>query len=577
MTGRNHHSVGMGVTCEMSTPGARLPRLPAGQRRHHRADPQRQRLLHGGGRQVAPDPAGGGEPLGPVPAVADGRGLRLLLRVHGRGDEPLVPAALPGPLRRSSPTGSPRTATTSPRTSSTTPSPGSRTSRRSRPSGRSSPTSRSAPRTRRSTSRRSGGTSTPAGSTPAGTPSASRRWRARRSSASCPSRPSWPRGPRASRTGTSSTRPRSGSPPASWRPTPASPSTPTSRSAGSSTPSRSMGVLDDTLFFYLLGDNGASGEGGPRGTFREHLVGHGIQDDTADMAARLDTLGDATTYAIYPVGWALAMNTPYPWTKQVAHLGGTRDGMIVRWGNGIAARGEIRHQWHHVIDVLPTILEAAGLAAPETVGGVDQQPIEGTSLRYTFDDAEAAGPAHHAVLRDDRQPRHLPRGLDGGDPPRHPVGDGGHAQAPLRRGRLGALRPRATTGARPTTSPRSTPTGCASCRSCSGGGREAPRVPPRRPGHRAREPRGRRPARPAPRADHAVLRTSGRPAHRGGRPQRQEPLARDHRRPRGGHRHQRRGRRAGRALRWLVALRRRRRPALRLQLRRPRPDRRARR
>lgn len=150
-----------------------------------------------------------------------------------------------------------------------------------------------------------------------------------------------------------------------------------------------MEVLDDTLIFYLLGDNGASGEGGPRGTFREHLVGHGIQDDTADMASRLDTLGDPTTYAIYPVGWALAMNTPYPWTKQLAHFGGTRDGMIVRWGNGIEARGEIRHQWHHVIDVLPTILEAAGVPQPETYGGVPQQPIEGTSLRYSFDDPQA--------------------------------------------------------------------------------------------------------------------------------------------------------------------------------------------
>jgi len=152
-----------------------------------------------------------------------------------------------------------------------------------------------------------------------------------------------------------------------------------------------LGVLDDTLIFYLLGDNGASGEGGPRGTLREHLVGHGIQDDTADMAARLDSLGDPTTYPIYPVGWALAMNTPYPWTKQIAsHLGGTRDGMVVRWGNGIEARGEIRHQWHHVIDVLPTILEATGLPEPVSVDGTPQQPIEGTSLRYTFDDAGAA-------------------------------------------------------------------------------------------------------------------------------------------------------------------------------------------
>jgi arylsulfatase len=152
-----------------------------------------------------------------------------------------------------------------------------------------------------------------------------------------------------------------------------------------------LGVLDDTLFFYLLGDNGASGEGGPRGTFREHLVGHGLADGTAEMAARLDELGEATTYPIYPVGWALAMNTPYPWTKQVAsHLGGTRDGMIVRWGNGIAERGGIRHQWHHVIDVLPTVLEAVGLPQPDSVGGIKQQPVEGTSMRYTFDDASAA-------------------------------------------------------------------------------------------------------------------------------------------------------------------------------------------
>ena len=83
------------------------------------------------------------------------------------------------------------------------------------------------------------------------------------------------------------------------------------------------------------------------------------------------------------------MNTPYPWTKQITHLGGTRDGMIVRWGNGIAARGEVRHQWHHVIDVLPTILESAGIEAPETYGGVVQQPVEGTSLHYTFADADA--------------------------------------------------------------------------------------------------------------------------------------------------------------------------------------------
>ena len=153
-----------------------------------------------------------------------------------------------------------------------------------------------------------------------------------------------------------------------------------------------LGQLDNTLFVYLLGDNGASGEGGIEGTLAEHLVGHGIADDTASMATRLDSFGDATTYSMYPVGWALAMNSPYQWTKQVAsHFGGTRDGMILRWGNRIAGAdaGSIRHQFHHVIDVLPTILEAAGLPVPVSYNGVTQSPIEGTSMVYTFNDPKA--------------------------------------------------------------------------------------------------------------------------------------------------------------------------------------------
>lgn len=145
------------------------------------------------------------------------------------------------------------------------------------------------------------------------------------------------------------------------------------------------GVLDDTLFVYLLGDNGASGEGGLEGTLREHLVGHGFNDDTAHMAARLEHFGDSTTYGLYPVGWALAMNTPYQWTKQVAsHYGGTRDGMILRWGDRVPDPGGLRHQWHHVIDVLPTILEVAGIPEPEQVAGVQQQPMEGTSFAYSI-------------------------------------------------------------------------------------------------------------------------------------------------------------------------------------------------
>lgn len=152
-----------------------------------------------------------------------------------------------------------------------------------------------------------------------------------------------------------------------------------------------LGVLDDTIIYYLLGDNGASGEGGPEGTVREHLVGHGIADDVADMDARLDEIGGPTTYAMYPVGWAVAMNTPYQWTKQVAsHFGGTRDGLVVHWPRGIEARGEVRHQFHHVIDVLPTICEAVGVPLPVTVDGWRQQPFEGTSMQYSFDEAAAA-------------------------------------------------------------------------------------------------------------------------------------------------------------------------------------------
>ena len=296
------------------------------------------------------------------------------------------------------------------------------------------------------------------------------------------------------------------------------------------------------------------------------------------MAARLDTLGDATTYGIYPAGWALAMNTPYPWTKQVAHLGGTRDGMIVRWGNGIAARGEIRHQWHHVIDVLPTILEADRAAGARGRSAAStQQPIEGTSLHYSFDDADA--PDRHTTqyfeMIGNRGVYHegwtavtrhgIPWEMV--ETPKRPFDEDvwelyDHADDWSQARDLADAAPRAAAGA-----PGGLPAR----------GREVQRPPARRPGHRAREPGGRRPARPAPRPLDAVVRSAGRSAHRGGRAQRQEPLARHHRRPRGGHRHQRRGRRAGRPVRRLVALRRRRRAALRLQLRGPRPDRRPRR
>ncbi len=340
-------------------------------------------------------------------------------------------------------------------------------------------------------------------------------------------------------------------------------------------------VLDNTLFVYLLGDNGASGEGGLEGTIREHLVGHGIADDVADMDARLDEIGGPTTYAMYPVGWALAMNTPYQWTKQVAsHFGGTRDGLVVHWPGGISARGEIRHQFHHVIDVLPTILDAAGLPLPETyrrrAPAAGRGHLDALQLRRPG----RRGPAADAVLRDGRQPRDLPRGLDGRHPPRAPVEDDRGAAA-VRPRHLGALRRRhrLVTGPRPGgRRPRTARPAAGALRR---GGREAPGLPARRPGHRAREPRARRSLRPALRPAPDGARSAHRPALGGGGAQRQEPLAPDHGRPRhpGGPPaavDQRGAGRPGRPLRRLVAVRRRRTSALRLQPLRQGPHRGAR-
>ena len=141
-------------------------------------------------------------------------------------------------------------------------------------------------------------------------------------------------------------------------------------------------ILDDTLIYYIIGDNGASAEGGLHGCFNElaALNGAGFLETTEFMVSRIDDFGTPKAYNHYAVGWAHAMCTPYQWTKQIAsHWGGTRNGTIVHWPNGIAAKGELRHQFHHVIDVAPTVLEAAGLPEPTFVNGVQQIPYEGVS------------------------------------------------------------------------------------------------------------------------------------------------------------------------------------------------------
>ena len=151
-------------------------------------------------------------------------------------------------------------------------------------------------------------------------------------------------------------------------------------------------ILDDTLIYYILGDNGASAEGTLQGTFNEMIPFNGANalETPEYLLANLDQWGGRDSYVHYAVGWAHAMDTPYQWTKQVAsHWGGTRNGTIVSWPTGITAKGEVRNQFHHVIDVAPTILEAAGLPEPTFVEGVQQAPMEGVSMRYSFNDGSA--------------------------------------------------------------------------------------------------------------------------------------------------------------------------------------------
>ena len=153
-----------------------------------------------------------------------------------------------------------------------------------------------------------------------------------------------------------------------------------------------LGVLENTLVIYIIGDNGASAEGTLNGTFNELMTLNGVLDiETPEfMANHIDQFGTPEAFNHYAVGWAHAMDTPYQWTKQVAsHWGGTRNGTIVSWPAGMEARGEVRSQFHHVIDVAATVLDAAGLPQPQEVNGVAQMPYHGVSMRYAFDDAQA--------------------------------------------------------------------------------------------------------------------------------------------------------------------------------------------
>jgi arylsulfatase len=154
-----------------------------------------------------------------------------------------------------------------------------------------------------------------------------------------------------------------------------------------------IGELDNTLIFYIAGDNGTSAEGLANGLYNEmtYFNAEPKGSDVQFMLGYYDEWGGPETYPHMAAGWAVAFDSPFMWTKQVASdYGGTRQGLAVRWPAGIKAQGELRTQWHHVIDVVPTILEAIGVPQPKVVDGIPQRPIEGISMAYSFDDADAA-------------------------------------------------------------------------------------------------------------------------------------------------------------------------------------------
>ncbi|MET3650640.1 arylsulfatase [Dyella japonica] len=159
---------------------------------------------------------------------------------------------------------------------------------------------------------------------------------------------------------------------------------------------KETGQSDNTLVFYILGDNGTSAEGGMNGMFNEYTYFNGVQETVQDMLRHYNEWGGASTYPHMAAGWAVAGDTPFTWTKQVAsNYGGTRNGLVISWPGHLAETRVVRSQWHHVIDIAPTILEAANLPQPTSVNGVVQEPIEGVSMVYTF--KKATSPSTHKI------------------------------------------------------------------------------------------------------------------------------------------------------------------------------------
>jgi arylsulfatase len=168
--------------------------------------------------------------------------------------------------------------------------------------------------------------------------------------------------------------------------------------------------LENTLIIYAA-DNGASGEGSPSGSVNENKFFNGYPDEVSENLKLFDVLGGPDTYEHYPTGWAVAFSTPYQMFKRYSqYAGGTCDPLVISWPKGIKAKGEIRHQYHHSTDIVPTILDVCGLEMPKVYKGVEQYPLSGVSMRYSFD-AKPEGPTQNG------NPRNVGGRLEGGRAP----------------------------------------------------------------------------------------------------------------------------------------------------------------
>ena len=214
--------------------------------------------------------------------------------------------------------------------------------------------------------------------------------------------------------------------------------------------------LENTMI-VVVSDNGASGEGGPNGSVNEMKFANGVPDDLAQNLAMIDELGGTKTYNHYPTGWAMAFNTPFKMWKRYEFNGGTSDPCIISWPAGMKARGEVRDQYHHAIDIVPTILDVLGVEAPETIKGHTQSPIDGVSMREQLRRRLRGVEPEDAVLRDARLPRDLARGLEGRDDASRD-----RRLEQLQRRRRGSCTTPTSTGPSSTTSPPSSPTSCES-------------------------------------------------------------------------------------------------------------------